>query len=439
MTWMGLFSRMASLLVVLPFVLRQFSEGDVSLYFLLFSAIAFQTMFASGLVSSFSRYVSYALAGANLEDLKGGLFYSGGVSGNVVSKEVIGLLRGTMRRVFLVSALVAFFSISLIGSVLLWKPIQFSSNATESWMAWAVILFVSPVSFYGMRFNAFLQGADEIALEQRWAAIFGILATVTSVLILMMKGGLFELIAANQFWLLVSYFRNRYLEKRIADRIGYSKETDRFDGALFMSLWPQTWRSIFGILILNGIVHASGFLYAQFIEPVKLAGYLLAVRLVTAISILSRPPFYSKIPVFNRLRAEGDIAELKRLAYRTMNISHILYLLGVICVALLGGWFLEVINSNTAFPEILLWSLLSLSFFLERFGAMHLQIYSTTNHIVWHTATGVSGGIALVLTLLFIGYFDVYSFPLAMIAGHLCYYATVVPILSKRSLRENTQ
>jgi hypothetical protein len=60
--------------------------------------------------------------------------------------------------------------------------------------------------------------------------------------------------------------------------------------------------------------------------------------------------------------------------------------------------------------------------FAERYGAMHIQLYSTTNHIIWHIANGVSGVIYLVVALVLFKQIGVYAFPVGTLAGYLGFY-----------------
>jgi O-antigen/teichoic acid export membrane protein len=434
MTWLNLSSKMLSLVVVLPLVLNRFSEGDVAFYFLLISAMTFQMMTAGGFVASFSRYVSYALAGATLEDIGKARFVSDGVSGKGVSGEVVAKLRGTMRRVFGICALTSCLILGPVGTILIWKPVHLSSDVNESWLAWAVILLVTLLTLYGMRFNTFLQGANKIALEQRWSAAFSIFASLSGVFVLILGGGVLELVISNQFWLVVGYFRNGYLEKETLGQLEYEKKNDRYQPELLRVIWPPAWRSMIGILLSSGVTQASGFIYAQIFNPTVLASYLLGLRMISIISQVSNAPFYSKIPRFNRLRASGKILELKKAAYKSMTVAHVLFILGIVFVGAFAKELLEIINSETEYPELSLWTLLAIAFFLERYGAMHMQIYTTTNHVIWHIANGISGGITIILTLLLAAFIGVYAFPVAMIIGYLSYYSTVVPYKSKKSL-----
>ena len=54
---------------------------------------------------------------------------------------------------------------------------------------------------------------------------------------------------------------------------------------------------------------------------------------------------------------------------------------------------------------------------------MHIQLYSTTNHIIWHIANGVSGIIYIIVAFVLYPYIGVFAFPVGMIAGYIGFYA----------------
>ena len=65
---------------------------------------------------------------------------------------------------------------------------------------------------------------------------------------------------------------------------------------------------------------------------------------------------------------------------------------------------------------------MALAFFAERFGAMHLQLYSLTNHIVWHIANGVTGLLMIAIAWLIYPRLGAYAFPLAMLLAYIGFY-----------------
>ena len=79
-------------------------------------------------------------------------------------------------------------------------------------------------------------------------------------------------------------------------------------------------------------------------------------------------------------------------------------------------------TSNIIFVSPLLWVLMGYAFFAERYGAMHLQLYSVTNHIIWHIVNGISGLIYIFVSFLLFPFINIYAFPLGILIGYLSFY-----------------
>src|SRR5262249_13180029 len=183
------------------------------------------------------------------------------------------------------------------------------------------------------------------------------------------------------------------------------------------------WRSALGISFSRGVLYASGLIYAQVAETAALGTYLLAFRFVQMISDLSQAPFYSKIPALARLRSEGRFDEQLALARRGMQVAYWTYAAGFIAVGVAATPALKLVKSNIPFADPMLWALLGIGFFVERYGAMHIQLYSTTNHIIWHVANGVTGTIYLAISFALLPSLGVYAFPVAVIGSYLAFYS----------------
>ena len=82
---------------------------------------------------------------------------------------------------------------------------------------------------------------------------------------------------------------------------------------------------------------------------------------------------------------------------------------------------------------LILWLLVGLAGYLERMGGMHLQLYSSTNHILMHWANGAT---ALAFTLLASGLFPLLganAFPLAQAAALLVVFLPIGMMNSYRA------
>ena len=96
---------------------------------------------------------------------------------------------------------------------------------------------------------------------------------------------------------------------------------------------------------------------------------------------------------------------------------------------------MELINSKTPFVAPAIWGMLGLAILVERVGAMHLQLYSTTNHVVWHIANGVSGIIMLTAIPFAYERFGVLGFPLGILIGYVTFYVPYSMRLSYRAFK----
>jgi hypothetical protein len=92
-----------------------------------------------------------------------------------------------------------------------------------------------------------------------------------------------------------------------------------------------------------------------------------------------------------------------------------------------------LVGSKTPFVAGEVWGMLGLAILFERIGAMHLQLYSTTNHVVWHIANGISGTIMLIVIPIAYQWFHIMGFPLGILIGYVAFYVPYSMRLSYRA------
>lgn len=74
-----------------------------------------------------------------------------------------------------------------------------------------------------------------------------------------------------------------------------------------------------------------------------------------------------------------------------------------------------------------------MAFLLERYGAMYLQLYTLTNHIIWHIANGITGVVMITLVVLFHNNLDIYIYPIAMCIAYGLFF---VPYVVMKTYKE---
>ncbi|AGY57853.1 membrane protein involved in the export of O-antigen and teichoic acid [Gloeobacter kilaueensis] len=420
-TWSSLAARTLSLIAVFPLVLRQFTPADIVVWSLLSSIISLQTFVDLGFAPTFARVVAFAMGGAkNIRDLRdtGNLTGSGQANWSLMEQ-----ICSTMQVIYYRLTLISICVLAILGSLALAKPISLTSDSYQAWAAWVVVLLGSTVALWGNRYNALLQGMNQIALLQRWQVITSLGAIFSGFLVLITGGKLLALVLSNQLWIVVGVLRDRWLCRQVEERRLSSFTYGKLYPEVFEGVWPSAWRSGLGAVFTAGLMQASNLVYAQLGATSGIASYLVALRLIQSVSQFSQAPFYSKLPLLARLRSQGKLVEQVAVATRGMRLAYWSFVVCFIGLGVFGPSLLQLIGSHAEFVNPVMWGLLGTCYFIERYGAMHLQLYSTTNHIVWHIVSVVHGLIFLSFSFILFPFIGVYAFPTALLAGYAGFYA----------------
>ena len=432
MTWMSYSTKALSLFIVLPLILKNFSTEEISLWYLFSSIITLTSLADLGFKATFSRIIAFAVGGAkDVAVFKGDVILENAAP----NWKLIEKICSNMKIIYIFLTLLLIVIFVIFGSWSLLKPISLVQNTQDAWIAWWVIVFTSAIKFYGTVCSNYLEGLNKIALIRRIESFMSLGAILTTITVLLLGGTILQLVIALQIWVVLNVIRNWYLARIVEEGRYRLFIAQKFDRILFLKIWKPAWRAGVSGLMSNGLTHISGILYAQIGTAEIVAGYLLALKLVTQIKELSMAPFYSKIPLLSRLRVEGKLEQLTKTAQKGMFLGHMVFVFGIICISLFSEDLLNTINSNVDFVSNDFWLLLSFAFFIHRYGAMHMQLYLTTNHVISHIADGVSGLIFCVVGFLLVSSLGIYAIPIGMLAGYLGFYAWYAAFYSLKSLK----
>lgn len=419
MSWASVSTRALTFVLVLPLLLVRLTAAEVAVWYLLSSVISLQMLADMGFAPTFARVLAFASAGRrDLRNLGTPVANTGGPDW-----EMVGRIYRTMGIVYRRLTGISMLIIAVVGTAALDRPLAALDEPARGWTAWCVVLAASAITMQGNRFGAFLQGMNRIALYRRWEAIIALASIVSSAVVLLSGGRLLALVIASQGWAVCKVWVDRRLCRLVEG--GSARETPSrgIDREVLDAVWPSAWRSGLGVLMTRGTTHASGLILAQVATAPVTAGYLLALRLVSTVADLSQAPFYSKLPLLAQLRSEGRVVDQISVAQLGMRRAYWTYVAGFIGLGVVVPTALHLIPSTVPWVSPQLWVLLGLAFLVERYGAMHIQLYSTTNHIVWHIANGVTGVLYIGLALLLLPHLGVYAFPTAMLAAFAGFYA----------------
>lgn len=407
-------------IAIVPLVLYRFAAPTVALWALFSSLTALLNVATQSFTVTFVRAVAFAHAGArDLGDLAAGRPRPEAKAANLA---LLGEVVSGARAAFTVLASCAAVLMLAGGTLLVDHLVIATPDPTRSWIAWGIVITTSTASVFANLYVGYLEGHDHVALVRRWDAVFSLFSGVSSGAVLAFGGDFLALVISTQGWLIVRAVRNWMLCRGVDDRAYVALARSSWRPAI-RALWPPAWRSFVGVASIVGVNYAGGIFYAQIGEPRLVASYLLAVRLFDALSAVSRAPFYSRIPLLVRLHAQGQQSAQLATARSGMRAAYWLFLTGMLAAAALGPPVFRAIGSDVPFPPTLLWLGLGSAYLMERYGAMHLQLFSTTNTIVWHTAAFGYAALYLVTLAVLHDRLGVYAFPAAMGLGYTGWYS----------------
>lgn len=427
-TWGSLGVRLGGVVLVLPLVLRHFAPPEIAVWQLFASVFMLTLMLDFGMSPTLSRMLAFARGGLPLAAM-GDLRNRGAATATAppsldpdAALQLAARLFSSMRWLYPRLALAAVLLMAGLGSLALQSAVSQTASPMLTWAAWAMVLAGAYVSFCANAYVAGLQGMDNVAALRRWEMLVGLGQIGSCLVVLLVGGGLLALVTTYQVWAGFNWLGLRAMMGKRHPALA-AAGTASYDAEVVRAVWPATWRSGLGVLLSQGIIQASGVVYSQLAPAAQVASYLLALRIVTTISQFSAAPFYSKLPHLATLHARGERTEELALAARGMALAQWSLVAGIVAVALGAHTVLESIHSAIAFVSPNVWAVMGLAFFVERFGAMHLQLYSLTNHIVWHIANAVTGVLMIGLSMLLYPLLGLIALPAGMLMAYSGFYS----------------
>jgi hypothetical protein len=422
---------MGGLAVLLPIVLPRLSPPEVLVWQMLSTITLLTTWVDFGFSPTFARVIAFARGGGGFSDLHIPHSARKRLSGSA-DKLSVGAVIAAQNRVYRRLIVIAMALTIVGGTIALLQPVSGLSDPNQGWLAWTFTLASSALLLLNGAAISVVTGFNHVAETRRRDAVLGGLQIATAALVALAGGKLLAIVACYSVWLVPLYFLNWRQARTlggVTPRTGMVGERD-----VLIAVWPAAWRSGVGIFMSAGIIQASGLIYAQFATPATAAGYLLAIRAITAASQLSQAPFYSKLPALARLRAEGRTDDLLKLAVRGMGFAQWSFVAGALGVLFVAPYLLDLTHSSVSLPGFTMLALLSAAFFAERYSSMHIQLYSLGNHIVWHIANGVTGLLMIGLFVALRPFIGDLAMPSAMLGAYGGFCAWYASRLSLRSL-----
>lgn len=416
--------------MVLPIALSRLSSAEVSVWLLFSSIASLQLLIDFGFSATFSREIAYGFAGgstlATTQAPRAG-------SPDTRAPDWAAILRTmvAMRWLYRRLGLATLALLAVLGTLAVAGPIGRIEAPANGWIGWVVVVASTACAVVGNASSMLLVGANRVALVKRWEATNGLLFIPLQLGALLAGTGLLGLVIVAQLGALSQVAINWRLARRVTSGHSHATLSKVETRVVLQGLWPAAWRTAVGTITSIGVNQGMAIAMANVLVAGEAAGVQLALRLLQILSQFSQVPFYTKIPVFNRLRAMCADEDLMALAARSIRTSLAVFVLLAIAIDLAIRPVLGLFHSRTDFPSRMFWSLLVLACLFERIGAMHVQLLMTSNRMIAHVANLVTAVIWVGVVLAFWSRAGALALPLGMLMAYAGFYAPWASYMSR--------
>ena len=285
MTWFSFSAKSLSILVVLPLILSSFSKSEISLWYLFNILFSFQLLADLGFGSTFSRVISYSMAGlVKLENI-------GNDETIIKTKDkkpnwsLILALNKKMSKIFLLVAIIFVLFITITSYFFLDDPIERLEYPKYGYYLLFFIILVLFIKVYSRRYISFITGVNEVALLRRWEGLIIYLQIISSIIVLVLTHNFYYLVINNQIWVLIGVINTYFLQKRILKKYNSSildeaKLIDIPQKSFITHVFRPAWKSGVGTLSSYGLNQFSSFVLIDYLIEGDLVVYLISFRFI---------------------------------------------------------------------------------------------------------------------------------------------------------------
>lgn len=289
---------------------------------------------------------------------------------------------------------------TIIGTAIIWSSLLTMPSVTEASTMWAIFIVLSAIRLRSQPYISYLFAIGKTAYARRLEAFAWLGGAAITAISFVVWGN----IAFAMFSLYMPVVVQLVLAKREAIASGWQNdcpEREEYqDYNIARDIWPRAWRGTFGIMAGMIILYGGGFIFAQYGDPVELAGYLLALNILGILQQIAISPLYGALPAMANCYAGGKKESLLGLTDHVMKRSNWLFSITVVAVPPAMMLANTALGLDIHFISVPLWAAMCSATFILRYGGGHLAIYTISNHIILHWVNGLYAVLYLVPLIL---------------------------------------
>lgn len=397
-TWAAFSAKAILNISLLGLASRYFEANQFNYWLLLNVFIGLQGIGDLGLSQVYTRAMSQAYSGADEIKIIDKSFQ--GEKKGVINEGLLSSLIGTYVRTVKWASIIYGLLLTIVGYFTLSDAVSGQGSMLYAVLSFLITILTIIVATRGNIYSIGLESIGRLYYSKKIDTIVNIFAIITNIILLIITKSILTLCVVNLLVIMIIIYNKR--KALLESELGTAFSNKKYDNKIFSFLLPISLKSWLGSLFSYGLIQFTGLYLGGKLIPSKSSSFLLTIKVLDILKNLANAPFYSRIPFLNKIFINDERSVLIDFAEIRMRESIVVYFLGAGFLFLFGNDILALIGSSAALVSTKTLVYLISAFLLERVGALHIQLYSLSNHIVWHIANGITA----ILYLVFVGGLD---------------------------------
>ena len=375
-------------ILLLPVILKLLPADILGVWYIFLTISSLVQMIDFGFQPTFTRNVAYVFSGAVKLQAKG--LDKGQTHLDHPNYPLLKNMISVMKRFYGGISLLVIFLLLTAGSWYIDDRTNHIAANEEIMISWFIYTTSTVLNLYYSYYNALLVGRGLVKENNQLIIITRSTYLVLAALGLIAGYGLIAVATAN----FLSIIINRLVAIHFFYRNGLRKilrNTQATKEKLLPILWVNAKKN--GLSSLGGyFVQKGNLLFISMFLPLEtVASYGLTVNLINILSGVSPLYLGTHIPEIYKDRIDNNLPDIRRIFGEGIFVFYLLYILGALCLVLLGPWALELFHSKTQLlpPGPLL--LMLFVQFLESNHGMAATLITTRNEVPYLKAALISG------------------------------------------------
>jgi O-antigen/teichoic acid export membrane protein len=377
-------------LILLPFVLKYMTEGDIGLWYIFLTIGGLAQLAEFGLQPTIARQAAYIYAGAR-EILVEGVPQK---SSEIVDLNLLSEFIASAKHIYRLIAVAASIVLILLGYAYI-SHVSTEINDFKNFQAWGIFALSISINLYFGYFNGLLTGRGEQSNANKIIIISRASSIIIAIPLLQYGFGLNGLAIASLFSCLISrYLYTYFFYSPNNSETKYLKINTKSPPKYTTTLWESSKKLGFAQIGSFLILRGNFFVVSATMSIGTIAAYGLTLQIFGLLSALATMIFTLQLPKINKLQTQGQKRNIKDLYITSQLLSLAAFITGAACIIIFGNSLLGLLKSNAHLISINWLIVLSIVILLELNHSL-AATYLTTLNITPFLRSSIISGVAI--------------------------------------------